>query len=361
MRAVFVVPKGYRDIAGLRVIIENFLLAIGEEMEVDVREIGYRITDDDIRELETSISVAPQVFIVYGLNQCYSSYLFLKKKKRVGMFRMIALLVDSESFYATSVLRQIKWYRFWKRAEYVARSALYGIKENTCLESYDDIMYVSQEDASYAIRRFKPSHSVIHVIENGVSLPGDDKLQGTQTEGGAFRIGFISHLSETIIDENILPIIGELLPLLVKLDDGIRLCIAGKGMKLKMEKIAQIDSHIEYWGYVEKLEDFYNKMDIIISYTKKRNGILNKILEAWAYKKCVVGLDYNFYAFTKAVDGRDYLSGRNADEIAAIIERLLSTKETIERIAKNARTLVETHYRWEDCKKKYYEMVKQNA
>lgn len=82
--------------------------------------------------------------------------------------------------------------------------------------------------------------------------------------------------------------------------------MAGRGDSSESIERIKMYNHVEYLGEVDCLADFYGQVDLIVTNVIKK-WLLNKILEAWPYGKCVIGYEHIFYAFESAEKGMHYL------------------------------------------------------
>lgn len=358
-KAIYIAPKDYKNIGGLKYPIENYVQALSSKYELTVLEIGYRYSDEDKQRLRRVMAgVRYHILLVYGLNQCSNCIMYLKNTECWKQIKKFAHLQDSEFFYAKSIYEKMDWHVPKDKLLYYLKTHVYKHREKRCLDAYDRALYVSNVDADYARATYKNFKAKIHVVENGIDVPDRNILiTADKYEDHTLRLGFLSHMSSSIINENVKPLLQDILPELQRRKIAIEFIIAGKGMEEELKALCAPYHNVSYKGYVQELVDFYKSVDIILSYTKKKNGMLNKILEAWAYEKCVVGYDYNFRAFSKATHGKHYLSGKSAYEIVNQIEVLRNKPEQIIQIGLNARELIEKEYTWNNQRRLYLELL----
>ena len=357
-KALYIVPIDYKDIGGLRYPIENYITALSSRYELTILEIGYRYSVENKKWIKRVIEAERyDLLLVYGINQCNNCIGYLENTERWKQVKKFAHLQDCEFFYAKSIYEKIGWDKPQKKFLYYLKMKIYKYRERKCLDAYNQVLYVSRVDAEYVKNIYKNIKARIHVVENGIDIPDKNKILAVNKgKNDTLRLGFLSHMSQSIIDENVKPILQDILPEMQRRKIRIELIIAGKGMEDELRAICAPYRNVLYKGFIQELADFYNSVDIILSYTKKRNGILNKVLEAWAYEKCVIGYDYNFKAFSKAIDGEHYLSGENSYEIVNQIVELHNKPERIVQIGYNARALIEKEYTWNNKRRSYLEL-----
>lgn len=354
-KVLMLVPYDYENVGGMRFPIENYAEAIKTCYELKIIKIGYEYSKEDITKIKTTVDEQGNLYyvIVYGLNQCadvirYFRYVFGSANMDI---RKIGLLIDSEYLYASSIFEKTTWGNAKVKLKSLVRKYLYKIREKKCLNWYDDVVYVSAVDAEFVKTTYSNIKTKVHIIENGVNIPEQSNVLSRAST--VVTLGFLSHMSQAVIDENVMPLLNELMPKVLELCPNVNLVIAGKGMEEKLQEIFRPYKYIKYIGQVDNLADFYNQVDVVLSYTKKKNGILNKVLEAWAYSKCVIGYDYNFAAFSKAVNGSDYIGKSQTADIALAVADVYKGSINPYEIGSNAKKLVQREYSWDEQKRKF--------
>ena len=346
-KVLFVVPKGYKSIGGMALPITQYHDAIREVAQVDFIEVGYHPSTSDFADLSANGDY--DVALVYGLNQAYglSKHYLLK---HTGILKTVALLIDSESLYAYSMLNNATTKDVKYRIKMFLKKTLYNYKENYCLNKYNEVVYVSSVDKEFVEKLFPNHKATITVIENGVSI--SNRLPQKQHIRNMLKLGFFSTFTPAVVEENLKPIVEVLMPAIVQHYPETKLVVAGRGMGEELRSYLANFKYVEYVGPVKELSDFYSIIDIVIPVTLKPNGILNKVLEAWAYSKTVVAYDYNFFSFSDANRGIHYLCGKDLGEISRIINDIIEGKYDIDEIGNSARELIEKNYTWKSKQEK---------
>ncbi len=120
-----------------------------------------------------------------------------------------------------------------------------------------------------------------------------------------------------------------------------QLTIVGK----RVEDLKIDDNRVEKIEFIPEISDAYKQADVVVSPVKLGGGTNFKVLEAFAAGVPVV-------SFPDRVQGLDIKNGENiliandAAEFMIEIEKLFSDEKLREKIATNARKLVEREYDW---------------
>lgn len=356
---LFIVPSDYKIIGGLRLPIEQYLIAMKENYKVRIEELSYHPTLEECKRLMDKYidDKLVDIIVIYGLNQTYSisKYISANIEKK---YRIISMMMDSGYLYASSIdeFTSYNIKEFKDKIKIKAKKILYKYKEKQCLKYCTDIVYVSRVDFTFVKKKYHDIQAKLWLIPNGVSI--NTFINDVTRDTNRFYLGFLSSYTPAVIVENLKPIVEELLPALIEKGLEIELVVAGMGMEEELNKYLAQFSYVSYIGAVDAISDFYEQIDVVIPLTKKRNGILNKVLEAWSFGKCVIAYDYNFYAFEKAIVGKHYLAGADIGEIQQILHDVIIRKIDISEIGCNAFRLVNDYYSWENVKKKVMEMLK---
>ena len=177
-----------------------------------------------------------------------------------------------------------------------------------------------------------------YIIENGINLSEFSYIKRARKENVA--ILFVGNFSYFPNMDAIRFFISQVLRKIP--DERITFVIIGKGAK----QFASLDKRIKTVEYVDDIRDAYYEADIFVSPIRLGGGTNFKVLEAMATGVPVV-------AFTErvtdlgVVNGRDILSADNADTFREHVLRLIREPELREKLAKNARKIIEEKYSWE--------------
>jgi glycosyltransferase involved in cell wall biosynthesis len=136
------------------------------------------------------------------------------------------------------------------------------------------------------------------------------------------------------------------LPLVTQVFEDVKLFLVGKEPDRKLLKIATQNKNIIVTGFVEDVRPYIDKATISISPVLRSSGILNKVLQAMAMEKTVVGTPYSFCGVPGCVHGQHIIQAENPYEFAAAIINLLQDCDKRRQIGKNARVFVKNNFTW---------------
>ncbi|WP_297712631.1 glycosyltransferase [Clostridium sp.] len=368
-KVIFIVPKDYKKIGGLNIPIGNYSKFLENKYIVEFIFIPYKFDKKDkinfIKKIQDVNWEDVECVISCTLNPAYSFYKLFKKNIKIRDIKKVAFLMDSLTLYANSILEfnKIKKIKNTKKRqlEYWLKSKLYKFKERNILRYYDEVVYVSNVDCEYVKDIFKKSISAkLKVIPNGIKKNKSVICDYSIKENKYFNIGFINTFVPGTIEENLQWFLVECMPKIVEVVPNARIIIAGRGASTEQIEFLNGFKYVKYLGEVGSLCEFYNCVDIILSTVEKRNGLLNKNLEAFSYQKCVVGFEWNFFAFDNAKPNKHYLKANNIDEFIKIFKDIQDKKIDINIIAKEAKIFSDTYYNWDESNSKFYNVVASN-
>jgi glycosyltransferase involved in cell wall biosynthesis len=90
-------------------------------------------------------------------------------------------------------------------------------------------------------------------------------------------------------------------------------------------------------------------------------GVKNKILEAMALGTPIVATSRSLTGLADVVSGDHLLHAESDEQIAAAVQRLLNEPALADRLAENARQLVEQRYTWKAVAARYEAVLREVA
>ena len=148
-------------------------------------------------------------------------------------------------------------------------------------------------------------------------------------------------------------LIEEIYPL-VKKEIDIKLYIVGQRPTEKIKRYQCQDIIIT--GFVDDIRTYIDKCSLYISSLRYGSGIKNKVLEAMAMSKIVIGTDVSF----DAIDVEDQKScikiSHEAKEITNVITKILKNIDEYKNIEIDARKIIEKKYSWDGISLQYGEV-----
>lgn len=219
----------------------------------------------------------------------------------------------------------------------------YSYKEIIVLNHTQTIMYVSSYDIKFISRFFR--HKRFILVPNGVDLQNKVFNFRNWNCSKSITLGTISNWNKTSINE-VSWFIEDYFPKLKKKFPNLNILVAGIDKFSVAKKYFSEMEGIKYIGEIKNLEDFFLKIDIFISTVPKGVGILNKVLDAFAFNKFVIGLPECFYAFPDNKKG--YVSCKNIKEFEAALNFYLNEKDKVSEMLDYSYQYVKHNHSWQN-------------
>lgn len=348
MNILFVVPDDYTSVGGISLPVKNYtkqLNSLGNNVEI--YPMPYHLKGElrnqtRVKLLEILKAKHIDTVMTFGLNLSYIMIDLVDDNDYKG--QKVSYMVDSMRLF--SVSRRKNAQKGETSIKDRVKECLYTFKERKCLKYYSKIVYVSNVDVRYVLDYYKVNKSKVFYVPNGTNIPSN--FIGSQVSA-PLKIGCLSGFSDTIVKDNLDPLVSIIFPEIQKRYPEMKLVIAGKGASKEYEAKMRANPSIVYLGFVETLDEFYEKVDVVLTTVKKECGIINRILEAWSYGKAVVGYDRNFWTFTDAENNLHYVSADSPSDFSDVITDIINNKIDITLIGKNAFELVKNNYTWVKC------------
>jgi glycosyltransferase involved in cell wall biosynthesis len=223
--------------------------------------------------------------------------------------------------------------------------------ERRIYEQFGCVTLVAPKDAEY-LQALNPRLPTV-VIPNGVDL---EYFRPAYAGGGNGAITFLGHFE---YDPNVsaaLSLITEVLPRVQAHVPKASVRIIGAGPPASLAALARQD--VEVTGWVEDVRPLLGQAACMVVPLFRGAGIRNKILEAMAVGLPVVSTPLGCEGI-EATPGSDILLGKDPDELAAAIVRLLLDESLRLHLSKAGRQLVERLYSWNSVGAKYENLYHQ--
>jgi sugar transferase (PEP-CTERM/EpsH1 system associated) len=209
--------------------------------------------------------------------------------------------------------------------------------ERELTKQYDQLLISSPQD-----REAIGEYDNIHVIRNGVDIAdypiaeGDHELDRIVFTG---RMGYFPNADAAVwFTTEVLPLVRSQVP-------QARFFIVGADPTPAVRRLAE-HAGVIVTGYVPSIQDFLTKSTVAVAPMKSGSGMQFKVLEAMACGTPVVATSYALGGI-EATDGKHLLIASNAESFADNVIRLMESSTLRQRLAHNARSLVEAKYTWE--------------
>lgn len=115
--------------------------------------------------------------------------------------------------------------------------------------------------------------------------------------------------------------------------------------------------NIKRIGYVDKLDDIYNNLDIVLVPTPIELGFRTRIVESFSFSKTVITHKANANAMPEFVHNKNGFSYSNPKEMIAILNTIVKDKGLLKNISNNARITYEDQLKGELIGAKMIELI----
>lgn len=271
--AVFIYNRGHAN--GIRVIIDNLINALSRQ--------GIRATEIDSLEKCPKSSVV----IPYGVLESWQLV-------NNGYKTYVALLVDAISLgYKNKVLFYLKNHYF---LHYDFLYSIYGFlrysrMERQVLNAYKNVMLVSQKDIDY-LKRNRLSYNVKYFcVPNGANMVNHIS---EKTPSRKLRLGVLASFGSRQSFEENNWFFKRIFKKYSNTHPNVELIVAGRGDYIYRIKAYK---NVRILGEVDDLDSFFKDVDVFLSLNPKGCGILNRVLDAVAFKTAIVGISSSFSGF----------------------------------------------------------------
>lgn len=221
---------------------------------------------------------------------------------------------------------------------------------------FQAVSMVSENDLR-AVRRTMPGYEGnLEVIPNGVDL---ERNRPGMYEPQAERLVFNGSLSYAANREAMRFFCGRVLPLIREERPQARLLITGSTQGADLQGIAG-EPGVELSGYLEDVRPAVGSAWLAVAPILSGGGTRLKILEAMALGTPVAATRKGAEGL-EVTDGKHILLAEQAPELARACLRLLGEPGLRQRLAENARRLVERQYGWQEIGRKFCRLVERAA
>jgi glycosyltransferase involved in cell wall biosynthesis len=266
---------------------------------------------------------------------------------KIIVSKIIVFPIDSMALY---------WTRRMKIESNVLMKFLYKIELFKCIrfekiyyKKFRKVVFVSTVDEDYA--RDLDSGIESLSIPNGVDIEFFNKSKDTSVKETSLI--FTGDMSYAPNEDAAIFLIQEILPRIKPIFKP-HLYLVGQRPGDKLIKLST--ENVTITGFVEDIRPYLDAAAIYVSPLRFGSGIKNKILEAMAMQKVVIGTEISF-------DGIDCTSGRDCllvsidpEKIVFEIESVLGNPAIYANLGGLARRLVEDKYAWDSIRKRYGEL-----
>lgn len=224
-------------------------------------------------------------------------------------------------------------------------------------EQFDHCLVVSPLEGQM-LQSANPNLTV-SVIENGVDTELYQPLTEAPDGNALLYVGTMRYHPNV---DAILHFCNIILPLVQREVPDAKLIAVGRDPTLEIRELAA-RGNVVVTGHVPNVIPYYDQSRVSIVPLRAGGGTRLKILESMALGRPVVSTSLGCEGLSVA-DWENIMIADTPSEFAERVVRLLTDRELRDRIASNARHLVETHYDWSAISRKliavYSDVVSQN-
>ena len=223
---------------------------------------------------------------------------------------------------------------------------LYYYREWYISKHCDKYMFVSQSDIDLFRKRFP--NAKCYCVPNGVDIPEDYIKERTSSK---LSLGILSGWTPgTFIEAKWF--IDHYWPKIIKEVD-VELVVCGKFATQDMIEYFERQQNVTFIGPVDQLSLFFNLIDIYVATKPIGCGILNKVLDAFAYKTLTIGIKESFTGFSYMKDS--LIVCEKVDEFVKILKLYHTNPSMYGNIVNNATYYIKLFNNWD---KNYNKFIK---
>ena len=179
-------------------------------------------------------------------------------------------------------------------------------------------------------------------IPFGVRIPDKECLKIGDSK---IRLGILSNWTEVSLSE-CRWFIEDYMPEIVDRFENIELVIAGNGASERIKQYFISKSFIRYLGKVEDLNSFFDSIDIYVATVPRGCGILNKVLDAFAYKTFVIGNRESFSGFIGMQNS--YMICDTVHDFCNVLNLFKDRRAVVNEYVENAYNYILKNNNWKD-------------
>lgn len=210
-----------------------------------------------------------------------------------------------------------------------------------------NFMLVSQKDIDLLTERFPDNN--YYCVPNGVAIPNNYVKKRTNK---ILTLGILSGWTPgTFIEAKWF--VDHYWPKLVKKYGTIELKLCGRFADESMIRYFNDQPNVTFIGEVDDLSVFFDQIDIYVATKPIGCGILNKVLDAMAYKTLVIGIKQSFTGFSYMKDS--YIVCDTIEDYINVIDSYVSNYTVFDEVLNNAYANI---LKYNDWKNNYHIFVR---
>ncbi|WP_283680562.1 glycosyltransferase [Clostridium perfringens] len=221
---------------------------------------------------------------------------------------------------------------------------MYKVYEKRIIKEFNNIITVSNLNYN---RIKKINNCNLSIVENGADI---QSKYISKEINNTVNIMFLGNLEYKPNNDAAKFLLNEVVPLLNKDNISYKLFIIGDKASINIQKFES--DNIKITGFVEDLDFYYNKCDIMVAPIFSGGGTRTKILESMAKGTVVISTNKGCEGINNIVDGKNILIANNAKEFVEKISFCINNKSITKDIELNAYNMVKNEYDWNVIGKK---------
>lgn len=271
---------------------------------------------------------------------------------RAGGTPTVIGIHDSRALRAREFRRLTSTPLRWLRARLIERAC--SAFERRWLPGAAACIVLSEEDRAEVARYLGSAR--VHVVPNGVDVA---RYEFRRT-GQPGRIVFTGNFSWAPNVDAARRFATAIFPLIKRQWPAAEFVIAGAEPVPAVRALAAIPD-VRVTGTVPDLRRNIWSATVYVSPLRAGFGVKNKILEAMALGTPIVATSRSLTGLADVVSGDHLLHAESDEQIAAAVQRLLNEPALADRLAENARQLVEQRYTWKAVAARYEAVLREVA
>lgn len=318
---------------GIRVIVDAFVSNFRDYYHIKVIH--------SMSEHKCGVAVIP-----YGpketfdalRNKCIVPISLMVDYHTLSLQNRVKYLVKNGYLFNKDVLKSIILFFYY----YIIEMYIY----RRCM----NFMFVSTHDINHIKRRY-PNNNY-YCVPNGVNIP---ETIYQKPVSNTITLGILSGWTAgTFIETRWF--IERYWPDIISKVGNVELLICGKYATPEMVDYFNKQSNVKFIGEVENRATFFDQVDIYVATKPIGCGILNKVLDAMAYKKLVIGIKESFTGFSYMKDS--YIVCNTIEDYVTTLNCYKNNPSSYNKYTENAFCNLLTYNNWEKNYEKFVEQLK---
>lgn len=220
--------------------------------------------------------------------------------------------------------------------------------EKSIADLFAEKIITSKVDANYIGRN---DIKVIPMWYDDLSMKESKKVSNTKE-----YILFVGKMNYYPNEDAVIWFVNNVFNKLRKQFPKLKFRIVGSSPSKKVKKLCRIHG-VEVVGFVDDLESEYRNATLVIAPVRIGAGILNKIIEAMAYGKCVITFPQRVAPIEGAIDSFNIVTAKDENEFLKKIKYYLLNQNARETIGYNAQLTAEKKYKWSVISARFLQLI----